>query len=48
MFPGQKRRMLAALGVSKARRSDFINQWSMVLDEITQPSTDSEGPVAEP
>lgn len=34
------------LSVSKVRRSDFINQWSVVLDEITEPSIDSEGPVA--
>lgn len=35
------------LSVSKVRRSDFINQWSVVLDEIAEPSIDSEGPIAE-
>lgn len=37
----------ACLSVSKVRRSDFINQWSVVLDEIAEPSIDSEGPIAE-
>ena len=35
------------LSVSKVRRSDFINQWSVVLDEIAEPRIDSEGPIAE-
>lgn len=44
MLLGYSRQTLAALRVSTARGSNFVNQGSMVLDEITEPKIDLESP----